>query len=71
MLKIESLPSFKIFLLTIFMFTNSNLFSFDEGVSKNNNIEIYFRDYGPQNGDPILLVQGIGGQLINLSLIHI
>ena len=65
MLKIESLPSFKIFLLTIFMFTNSNLFSFDEGVSKNNNIEIYFRDYGPQNGDPILLVQGIGGQLIN------
>ena len=65
MLKIESLPSFKIFLLTIFMFTNSNLFSCDEGVSKNNNIEIYFRDYGPQNGDPILLVQGIGGQLIN------
>ena len=47
------------------MFTNSNLFSFDEGVSKNKNIEIYFRDYGPQNGDPILLVQGIGGQLIN------
>ena len=47
------------------MFTNSNLFSFDEGVAKNNNIEIYFRDYGPQNGDPILLVQGIGGQLIN------
>ena len=65
MSKIESLPSYKIFLIIIVMFTNSNLFSFDEGVAKNNNIEIYFRDYGPQNGDPILLVQGIGGQLIN------
>ena len=65
MSKIESLPSYKTFLIIILMFTNSNLFSFDEGVAKNNNIEIYFRDYGPQNGDPILLVQGIGGQLIN------
>ena len=65
MSKIESLPSYKNFLIVILMFTNSNLFSFDEGVSKNKNIEIYFRDYGPQNGDPILLVQGIGGQLIN------
>ena len=65
MSKIESLPSYKTFLIVILMFTNSNLFSFDEGVSKNRNIEIYFRDYGPQNGDPILLVQGIGGQLIN------
>ena len=65
MSKIESLPSYKTFLIIILMFTNSNLFSFDEGVSKNKNIEIYFRDYGPQNGDPILLVQGIGGQLIN------
>ena len=65
MSKIESLPSYKTFLIVILMFTNSNLFSFDEGVSKNKNIEIYFRDYGPQNGDPILLVQGIGGQLIN------
>ena len=65
MSKIESLPSYKTFLIVILMFTNSNLFSFDEGVSRNKNIEIYFRDYGPQNGDPILLVQGIGGQLIN------
>ena len=47
------------------MFTNSNLFSYEEGMASNNNIEIYYRDYGPNNGDPILLVQGLGGQSIN------
>ena len=47
------------------MFTNSNLFSFEEGTALNNDIEIYYRDYGPQDADPILLVQGLGGQLIN------
>ena len=47
------------------MFTNSKLLSFEEGIAQQNNIEIYYRDYGPIDGDPILLVQGIGGQLIN------
>ena len=47
------------------MFTNSKLLSFEEGVALQNDIEIYYRDYGPVDGDPILLVQGIGGQLIN------
>ena len=47
------------------MFTNSNLFSFEEGIAKSGNIQIYYRDYGPADGEPILLVQGIGGQLIN------
>ena len=46
------------------MFTNSNLFSYEEGVARSNDLEIYYRDYGPADGDPILLVQGIGGQLI-------
>ena len=27
--------------------------------------KIAYRDYGPSTGDPILLVQGLGGQLIN------
>ena len=66
MSKIESKRSYKIlFLVIIAMFTNSNLFSYEEGVARNNNLEIYYRDYGPAEGDPILLVQGIGGQLIN------
>ena len=47
------------------MFTNSKLLSFEEGVAQQKDIEIYYRDYGPLDGDPILLVQGIGGQLIN------
>ena len=47
------------------MLTSSNIFSFEEGVTSNNGIEIYYRDYGPIDGDPILLVQGLGGQLIN------
>ena len=66
MSNIESKRSYKISLLVIItMFTNSNLFSYEEGVARNNDLEIYYRDYGPAEGDPILLVQGIGGQLIN------
>ena len=36
------------------MFTHSELFSFTEGTAQNNDIEIYYRDYGPLDGDPIL-----------------
>jgi len=56
---------FKFFLILVLMFTNSKLLSFEEGVAQQKDIEIYYRDYGPLDGDPILLVQGIGGQLIN------
>ena len=66
MLQIELRRSFKTLLVVIIaMFTNSNLFSYEEGLAKNNDLEIYYRDYGPIDGEPILLVQGIGGQLIN------
>ena len=47
------------------MFTNSDLFSYKEGTTQNNDIEISYRDYGPDDAEPILLVQGLGGQLIN------
>tara|TARA_B100001057_G_scaffold25266_1_gene23322 strand:+ start:1532 stop:2476 length:945 start_codon:yes stop_codon:yes gene_type:complete len=47
------------------MFTNLNLFSFEEGTATNNGVSIYYRDYGPIDAEPILLVQGLGGQLIN------
>ena len=56
--------SFK-FLLLIIMFTNSNLFSYEEGKALNQDVEIYYRDYGPIDAEPILLVQGLGGQLVN------
>jgi len=40
-----------------------NAFSFDEGFAKNNSINIAYRDYGPINATPILLVTGLGAQL--------
>ena len=36
---------------------------FEEGYAKKDNLEIYYRDYGPSDGIPILLVMGLGGQL--------
>ena len=59
------MPIYKTIALLLIMFTNSNLNSYEEGVAKNNDIEIYYRDYGPVDAEPILLVQGLGGQLIN------
>ena len=53
------------FLILIIMFTNSNLFSYEEGKALNQDIEIYYRDYGPIDAEPILLIQGLGGQLVN------
>ena len=53
------------FLILIIMFTNSNLFSYEEGKALNQDIVIYYRDYGPIDAEPILLVQGLGGQLVN------
>ena len=53
------------FLILIIMFTNSNLFSYEEGMALNQDVEIYYRDYGPIDAEPILLVQGLGGQLVN------
>ena len=48
-----------VFLLQI-MFINSEIYTFEEGIAKNGDVEIFYRDYGPIDGDPILL-----------SLIHI
>ena len=44
------------------MFFN-NASGYEEGFAKFSNIKIYYRDYGPANGIPILLVMGLGGQL--------
>ena len=37
--------------------------AYEEGYADNDGIKIYYRDYGPKNAEPILLVQGLGGQL--------
>ncbi len=37
--------------------------NYSEHTTSNNGVDIYLRDYGPSDGKPILLVQGLGGQL--------
>jgi len=48
------------FLLLLFCIHVS---SFEEGFAKNQSINIAYRDYGPINATPILLVTGLGAQL--------
>ncbi len=35
----------------------------DDGYGNNDGVDIYYVDYGPADNEPILLVQGLGGQL--------
>ena len=35
----------------------------EDGYGNNDGVDIYYVDYGPANHEPILLVQGLGGQL--------
>lgn len=48
------------FLLLVFCI---NVSSFEEGFAKNQSINIAYRDYGPINASPILLITGLGAQL--------
>ena len=38
---------------------------YDEGFSDNSGVKIFYRDYGPKDGDPILMVHGLGAQLVH------
>ena len=49
-----------LFLILIF---SIHVPSFEEGFAKNQSINIAYRDYGPINATPILLVPGLGAQL--------
>lgn len=52
-------------LFLLLMTLSLNIYTFEEGFVYNDDIKIVYRDYGPKGGEPILLVQGLGGQLIN------
>lgn len=58
------MPSYKFFLIIIMTISTSTS-AWEEGFVYNNDVKIAYRDYGPIQGEPILLVQGLGGQLIN------
>ena len=51
--------------LFFIMFLSPAIHSFEEGSVFNEDVKIIYRDYGPKDAEPILLVQGLGGQLIN------
>ena len=38
---------------------------YTEGFSENNGVKIFYRDYGPEDGDPVLMVHGLGAQLVH------
>ena len=58
------MPSYKFFLIIIMTISTSTS-AWEEGFVYNDDVKIAYRDYGPIQGEPILLVQGLGGQLIN------
>ena len=43
----------------------TKLMSFKEGYAENNRVKIFYRDYGPADATPILLVHGLGAQLVH------
>ena len=38
---------------------------FKEGYAENNGVKIFYRDYGPTHATPILLIHGLGAQLVH------
>ena len=38
---------------------------YSEGFADNNGVRIFYRDYGPVSGDPVLMVHGLGAQLVH------
>ena len=38
---------------------------FKEGYTENNGVKIFYRDYGPIHATPILLIHGLGAQLVH------
>ena len=43
----------------------TKLMSYKEGYTENNGVKIFYRDYGPEEANPILLVHGLGAQLVH------
>ena len=50
-------------IIVIAIFITFNVFSQNEAYVDNKGVKIFYVDYGPEENEPILLVQGLGGQL--------
>ena len=51
------------FVYLVFFLLSLNAWSYEEGFAFNGETKIAYRDYGPADGEPILLVTGLGAQL--------
>ena len=49
-------------LLLFLIFISFPVFAIEEGFAKNDEVEIFYRDYGPKENSPVLLIMGLGGQ---------
>ncbi len=49
--------------LAVLIILSFFVFSEDEGYATNGDVQIYYKDFGPENNTPVLLVMGLGGQL--------
>ena len=49
--------------LAILIILSFFVFSEEEGYATNGDVQIYYKDFGPENNTPVLLVMGLGGQL--------
>ena len=54
---------YKYIFLILLLGIYQSMEAFEEGFADNDGIKIYYRDYGPVDAVPIILVQGLGGQL--------
>ena len=54
---------YKYIFLILLLGIYQSMEAFEEGYADNDGIKIYYRDYGPVDAVPIILVQGLGGQL--------
>ena len=50
-------------LFFLFFFIQEIFSVSEEGYAKNNDVNIFYVDYGPKDAPAVLLVQGLGGQL--------
>ena len=57
------MPSRNKFILFLVLSLSFSSHAFEEGFAVNGDVKIAYRDYGPANAEPILLITGLGAQL--------
>jgi len=57
------MPSRNKFILFLALSLSFSSHAFEEGFAVNGDVKIAYRDYGPANAEPILLITGLGAQL--------